>query len=151
MRGLLRLLGLAGVLVCLVVGGLAGRALLSDRAIEQRGSVTEGVVTEVRGGLLGGLGPDRVVVSLDQLDGRPVQVTQDGPVVPGQRLVVEYDPDGAVEQGKVAGSTRDRDDARTALLAAAAVLVVLVAATPWRRRAGGPAAPAADPPDVQAA
>lgn len=128
MRRLLRLLCLAGLLLCVLVGVLAVRALLADRAIEQRGSVTEGVVTEVRDGLL----RDRVVVSLDRLDGRPVEVTRVGAVQRGQRLVVEYDPDGAVEQGKVAGSTRDRDDAGKALLGVAVALVLLAAVTPWR-------------------
>lgn len=132
MRRVLRLLCFVLLLLCLVTGALAVDRLRGDAAVEDRGSVTEGAVTEVRQRAL----RDQVVVSLDGLDGRPITVTKDGPVRVGDRLVVQYDPDGAVTEGKVAGSTRDRDDAR-AVLAGAAVLLVLVAAvTPWRSRAG---------------
>lgn len=132
MHRVLRLLCFVLLLLCLVTGALAVDRLRGDAAVEDRGSVTEGAVTEVRQRAL----RDQVVVSLDGLDGRPITVTKDGPVRVGDRLVVQYDPDGAVTEGKVAGSTRDRDDAR-AVLAGAAVLLVLVAAvTPWRSRAG---------------
>ena len=118
---------------------LAVDLLRDDAAVEDRGSVTEGEVTAVRSIF----GRAQAVVSLDKLDGRPVTITQDGRVQVGQRLVVQYDRDGAVEEGKVAGSTRDARDGRTALGAALGLgLGVLVApATRWRgsaRRADRP-------------
>ena len=142
---LVRWLGVFALLGCLVVAVLAVDLLRDDAAVEDRGSVTEGEVTAVRSVF----GRDQVVVSLDKLDGRPVTVTQDGRVQVGQRLVVQYDRDGAVEEGKVAGSTRDARDGRTALGAALGVLVA--AATRWRgsaRRADRPEVdrPASDGP-----
>ena len=123
------LLAVAALLASLVTAGRAVGILLDDRAVDQRGSVTEGVVTQVRDRLW----RDQVVVSLDQLDGRPIVVTQDGPVRVGQRLQVEYDPDGPAV-GRVAGSDRDRRDGQRLLTGAAIVLVLVGAGTPWRRR-----------------
>ena len=123
------LLAVAALLASLVTAGRAVGILLDDRAVDQRGSVTEGVVTQVRVRLW----RDQVVVSLDQLDGRPIVVTQDGPVRVGQRLQVEYDPDGPAV-GRVAGSDRDRRDGQRLLTGAAIVLVLVGAGPPWRRR-----------------
>ena len=100
-----------------------------DRAIDQRGSVTEGVVTAVQEGL----GRDSVVVRLDQLDNREISVTRVGSPRVGQRLAVEYDPDGP-QVGRTAGTGRDGDDGRRVLLAAAVIVVLVGAFTPWRRR-----------------
>ncbi|MBC7374139.1 MAG: hypothetical protein H7323_09135, partial [Frankiales bacterium] len=117
------------LLASLVTAAWAVGILLDDRAVDQRGSVTEGVVAQVRDRLW----RDQVVVSLDQLDGRPIVVTQDGPVRVGQRLQVEYDPDGPAV-GRVAGSDRDRGDGQRLLTGAAIVLVLVGAGIPWRRR-----------------
>lgn len=124
-RPLLLLAGLLAAL-SLAAGVVAVTWLLDDGAIEQRGSVTEGVVTEVRGGL----GRDVVVVRLDLLDGRELAVTADGPTAVGQRLQVEYDPDGGPQDARVAGSERDLRDARTLLAAAGAGLVLAAVLAP---------------------
>lgn len=126
----LRLLAAAVLLAALAAAALATSWLLDDRAVEQRGSVTEGVVTEVRERL----GRDQVVVSLDLLDGRRITVTKDGDTAVGERLQVQYDPDGGAQVGRVAGSDRDRRDGRLLLAGSAAVLVLVGALTPWRRR-----------------
>lgn len=137
MRRLLLLLAVLLALVSLGAGGLAARWLLDDRAIEQRGSVTEGVVTEVRERT----SRDEVVVRLDLLDGRLLTVTQDGPTAVGRRLQVEYDPDGGPQDARVAGSGRDLRDGRTLLAGAGAGLVLAAAVAPGalrgRRRAAG--------------
>ena len=129
-RRLLRLLAVTVLLLSVAAGALAVTWLLDDRALDAGGSVTEGVVTEVRTGF----GRDEVVVSLDQLDGRPVAVTKDGPVRVGERLAVEYDPDGGAEVGRVAGSDRDLRDGRSLLVGALVVAVLTTAVAPWRRR-----------------
>ncbi len=123
------LLAVIALLASLVTAGLAIGILLDDRAVDQRGSVTEGVVTKVRDRLW----RDQVVVSLDQLDGRPIVVTQDGSIRVGERLQVEYDPDGPAV-GRVAGSDRDRRDGRRLLTGAAVAAVLLATGIPWRRR-----------------
>ncbi|MCW2616837.1 MAG: hypothetical protein JWN08_3831 [Frankiales bacterium] len=133
----LRLLAAAVLLGCLASCAVATRWLLDDRALEQRGSVTEGVVSEVRERL----GRDQVVVSLDLLDGRPVTVTKDGATAVGRRLQVEYDPDGGAQVGRVAGSERDRRDGRLLLAGSAGALVLVATLTPWRRRARAGADP----------
>ena len=127
MRRLQLALSVSLLLLGLAAGATAVGWLREVRAVDQRGSVTEGVVTQVRDRFW----RDQVVVQLDQLDGRPIVVTQDGRVRVGQRLQVEYDPDGPAV-GRVAGSDRDRRDARLLLLGAAAGLVVVGALTPWR-------------------
>ena len=130
MRRLLRLPAVAVLLLSVVAGVLATTWLLDDRALDAGGSVTEGVVTDVPQRV----GRDEVVVSLDLLDGRPVSVTKDGPARVGERLAVEYDPDGGAEVGRVAGSDRDLRDGRTLLAGALVVAVLTAAAAPWRRR-----------------
>ena len=79
-------------------------------------------------------GRDEVVVRLDQRDGRPVSVSADGPAAVGDRLAVEYDPDGGADVGRVAGSDRDHRDGRTVLAVTLVVGVLSAAVAPWRRR-----------------
>ena len=126
----LRLLAVAVVLLSVMAGVLAAGWLLDDRALDAGASVTEGVITEVRERP----GRDEVVVSLDQLDGRPVSVSADGPAAVGDRLAVEYDPDGGADVGRVAGSDRDLRDGRSLLAVALVVGVLTAALAPWRRR-----------------
>ena len=127
---LLRRLAAGTVLVLtLTAAGVAVGWVRDDRAIDQRGSVTEGVVTAVQERF----GRDSVVVRLDQLDNREISVTRVGSPRVGQRLAVEYDPDGP-QVGRTAGTGRDGDDGRRVLLAAAVVVVLVAAFTPWRRR-----------------
>ena len=133
MRRPLRLLAVLVLLAAVAAGTLGARWLRDDRALDAGGSVTEGVVTAVHRGL----GRDEVVVSLDQLDGRRVTVTRDGPARVGGRLAVEYDPDGGAAVGRVAGSDRDRRDGRLLLAGAAAVAVAVLAAAGTSRRAAG--------------
>lgn len=73
-------------------------------------------------------------MSLDQLDGRLVSVTADGPAAVGDRFAVEYDPDGGADVGRVAGSDRDLRDGCT--LPAVTLVVGVLSATvaPWPRR-----------------
>ena len=66
MRRLLRLPAVAVLLLSVAAGVLATTWLLDDRALDAGGSVTEGVVTDVRERV----GRDEVVVSLDLRDGR---------------------------------------------------------------------------------
>ena len=125
----LRLVAGTVLLLILAAAVVAVGWIRDDRAIDQRGSVTEGVVTAVHERF----GRDRVVVRLDQLDNREISVTRVGSPQVGQRLAVEYDPDGP-QVGRTAGTGRDGDDGRRVLLAAAVVVVLVGALTPWRRR-----------------
>lgn len=117
------------LLVSLVTGVQGVRLLLADRLLDQRAGITEGLVTAVRDSVL----RDRVVVSLDELDGREITVTKVGEPEVGQRLAVQYDPEGPAT-GRVSGSDRDRRDGLIAAVGGAAVAVLTAALAPWRRR-----------------
>ena len=141
-----RLLAATLLLAAVTVGLIGGRWMLDDRTLDQRAGVTEGLVSEVREQR----GRDQVVVQLDQLDGREIVVTRVGNPEVGERLAVQYDPDGA-QVGRVAGTDRDRSDGRWLLLGAAAVAVLTATLTPWRAREehAGAAVPTTDQPTAR--